>query len=65
MAQFILEAIVLCEVGGIIGVGLPALVVASDGLTLLFAAAGLLSLCAAVMTRRLHRPGYPALHLPR
>jgi MFS family permease len=51
--------------GGIIGVGLPALVVASDGLTLLFAAAGLLSLCAAVMTRLLHRPGYPALHLPR
>jgi MFS family permease len=51
--------------GGIIGVGLPALVVASDGLTLLFVAAGLLSLCAAVMTRLLHRPGYPALHLPR
>jgi MFS family permease len=51
--------------GGIIGVGLPALVVASDGLTLLFVAAGLLSLCAAVMTRMLHRPGYPALHLPR
>jgi MFS family permease len=51
--------------GGIIGVGLPALVVASDGLTLLFVAAGLLSLCAAVMTRMLHRPGYTALHLPR
>ena len=51
--------------GGIIGVGLPALVVASDGLTHLFVAAGLLSLCAAVMTRLLHRPGYPALHLPR
>ena len=51
--------------GGIIGVGLPALVVGSDGLTLLFVAAGLLSLCAAVMTRLLHRPGYPALHLPR
>jgi MFS family permease len=51
--------------GGIIGVGLPALVVASDGLTHLFVAAGLLSLCAAVMTRMLHRPGYPALHLPR
>jgi MFS family permease len=51
--------------GGIIGVGLPALVVASDGLTLLFVAAGLLSLCAAIMTRLLHRPGYPALHLPR
>jgi MFS family permease len=51
--------------GGIIGVGLPALVVASDGLTLLFVAAGLLSLCAAVMTRLLHRPGYPEIHLPR
>ena len=51
--------------GGIIGVGLPALVVASDGLTMLFVAAGLLSLCAAVMTRLLHRPGYPALRLPR
>ena len=51
--------------GGIIGVGLPALVVASNGLTMLFVAAGLLSLCAAVMTRLLHRPGYPALGLPR
>jgi len=51
--------------GGIIGVGLPALVVASDGLPLLFVAAGLLSLCAAVMTRLLHRPGYPTIHLPR
>jgi len=51
--------------GGIIGVGLPALVVASHGLTLLFVAAGLLSICAAVMTRLLHRPGYPALRLPR
>jgi len=51
--------------GGIVGVGLPALVVASDGLTMLFVAAGLLSLCAAVMTRLLHRPGYPAFRLPR
>ena len=51
--------------GGIIGVGVPALVVVSDGLTLLFVAAGLLSLCAAVMTRLLHRPGYPEIHLPR
>jgi MFS family permease len=51
--------------GGIIGVGLPALVVTSGGLTTLFVAAGLLSLCAAVMTRLLHRPGYPALGLPR
>jgi MFS family permease len=51
--------------GGVIGVGLPAFVVASDGLTMLFVGAGLLSLCAAVMTRLLHRPGYPALGLPR
>jgi MFS family permease len=51
--------------GGIIGVGLPAMVVASHGLTMLFVAAGLLSMCAAVMTRLLHRPGYPALRLPR
>lgn len=51
--------------GGIIGVGLPALVVGSDGLTMLFVGAGVLSLCAAVMTRLLHRPGYPALGLPR
>ena len=51
--------------GGIIGVGLPALVVASHGLTIVFVAAGLLSLCAAVMTRLLHRPGYPTIHLPR
>jgi MFS family permease len=51
--------------GGIIGVGLPALVMSSHGLTILFVAAGLLSLCAAVMTRLLHRPGYPALRLPQ
>jgi MFS family permease len=51
--------------GGIIGVGLPALALASGGLTTLFVVAGLLSLCAAVMTRLLHRPGYPALNLPR
>jgi MFS family permease len=51
--------------GGIIGVGLPALVVASHGLTIVFVAAGLLSLCAAVMTRLLHRPGYPVFRLPR
>jgi MFS family permease len=51
--------------GGIIGVGLPALVMASGGLSAVFVAAGLLSSCAAVMTRLLHRPGYPALNLPR
>jgi MFS family permease len=50
--------------GGIIGVGIPALLLSSHGLTIVFVAAGLLSLCAAVMTRLLHRPGYPAFRLP-
>lgn len=50
--------------GAVIGVGLPALVVPSHGLTILFVGAGLLSMCAAVMTRLLHRPGRPAIHLP-
>ena len=51
--------------GGIIGVGMPALLLSSHGLTLLFVAAGLLSLCAAVLTRLLHRPGHPTVRLPR
>lgn len=51
--------------GGIIGVGLPALVVAAQSLTTLFVIAGLLNLCAAAFTRLLHRPGYPASNLPR
>ena len=51
--------------GGIIGVGLPALVLSSHGLTMVFVVAGLLSLCSAALTRLLHRPGYPTLHLPR
>jgi MFS family permease len=50
--------------GGLIGVGVPALLVSSHQLTMPFVAAGLISLCAAVMTRLLHRPGYPALRLP-
>jgi MFS family permease len=50
--------------GGVIGVGLPALVLSSHGLTILFVAASLLSLCAAVMTRLLHRPGYLVFRLP-
>ncbi|OBC04579.1 transporter [Mycobacterium sp. 852013-50091_SCH5140682] len=50
--------------GGLIGVGLPTLMLSSRGLSLLFVAAGLLSLCAAAMTRMLNRPGYPALGLP-
>jgi MFS family permease len=51
--------------GGVIGVGLPALLVSSHGLMIPFVAAGLLSLCAAVMTRLLHRPGRPTVRLPR
>ncbi|HZA12636.1 OFA family MFS transporter [Mycobacterium sp.] len=51
--------------GGVIGVGLPAALVASHALPIVFVAAGLTSLCAAVMTRLLHRPGYPVLRLPR
>ena len=50
--------------GGIIGVGMPALLLSSHGLTLLFVAAGLLSLCAAALTRLLHRPGHPTVRLP-
>jgi MFS family permease len=51
--------------GGFIGVGIPALLVSSHGLTAVFVAAGLLSLCAAAMTRLLHRPGLPIVCLPR
>jgi len=51
--------------GGFIGVGLPTLLVSSHGLMIPFVAAGLLSLCAAVMTRLLHRPGFPTVCLPR
>jgi MFS family permease len=51
--------------GGLIGIGLPAFLVSSPALMSVFVAAGLISLCAAVTTRLLHRPGYPALRLPR
>jgi MFS family permease len=51
--------------GGLIGIGLPALLVASHRLMVPFLVAGLLSLCAAAMTRMLHRPGLPSVHLPR
>lgn len=51
--------------GGIIGVGLPAMLVSSHGLMIPFVAAGLICLCAALMTRLLHRPGYPNVGLPR
>jgi MFS family permease len=51
--------------GGLIGIGLPTLLVASDRLMIPFLVAGLLSLAAAVMTRMLHRPGLPTVCLPR
>jgi MFS family permease len=51
--------------GGLIGIGLPALLVASHRLMVPFLVAGLLSLCAAAMTRMLHRPGLPTVGLPR
>lgn len=51
--------------GGLIGVGLPALLVSSHGLLTAFVVAGLLSLLAAVMTRLIHRPGLPKVCLPR
>ncbi|MBS1695975.1 MAG: OFA family MFS transporter [Actinobacteria bacterium] len=51
-------------VGGIIGVGLPAASIASQNLPVVFAAAGVVSLSAAALTRLLHRPGYPPIHLP-
>ena len=51
--------------GGLIGVGLPALLVASQHLMIPFLVAGLLSLCAAVMSRMLYRPGLPIVCLPR
>jgi MFS family permease len=51
--------------GGLIGIGLPAFVVSSPALTRVFVAAGLISLCAAVTTRLLHRPGHLISRLPR
>ena len=51
--------------GGLIGIGLPAFVVSSPALLHVFVAAGLISLCAAVTTRLLHRPGHLILRLPR
>ncbi|HEX4558526.1 MAG TPA: OFA family MFS transporter [Mycobacterium sp.] len=51
--------------GGFIGIGLPAFVVSSPALMLVFVAAGLISLCASVTTRLLHRPGHLISRLPR
>jgi MFS family permease len=51
--------------GGLIGIGLPAFVVSSPALMLVFVAAGLISLCAAVTTRLLHRPGHLVTRVSR
>lgn len=51
--------------GGVIGIGLPALLIGSQHLPNAFLVAGVVSLGAAVMTRLLHRPGLPVLGLPR
>jgi MFS family permease len=51
--------------GGLIGIGLPAFVVASPALMSVFVAAGLIGVCAAVTTRLLHRPGHVISRLPR
>jgi MFS family permease len=51
--------------GGLIGIGLPAFVVSSPALMGVFVAAGMISLCAAVTTRLLHRPGHLISRLPR
>lgn len=50
--------------GGLIGVGVPALLISSH-LMNPFVVAGLLSLGAAAMTRLLHLPGFPIVALPR
>jgi MFS family permease len=51
--------------GGLIGIGLPAFVVSSPALMHVFVAAGVISLCAAITTRLLHRPGHLISRLPR
>ncbi|WP_264062887.1 OFA family MFS transporter [Mycobacterium montefiorense] len=51
--------------GGLIGVGLPALLIPTGRLGAAFVAIGLLCLCAAAIApRRLQRPGYPVCRLP-
>lgn len=50
--------------GGLIGVGLPALLIPFERLGMAFVAIGLICLCAAIAPRRLQRPGYPICRLP-
>jgi MFS family permease len=50
--------------GGLIGIGLPALLIPSQRLGMAFVAIGVICLCAAIAPRRLQRPGYPVCRLP-
>jgi MFS family permease len=50
--------------GGLIGVGLPAMLIPSGQLGKAFVAIGLICLCTAIAPRRLQRPGYPVCNLP-
>jgi MFS family permease len=50
--------------GGLIGVGLPALLIPSGRLDTAFVAAGLVCLGIALVPRQLRRPGYPVCRLP-
>jgi MFS family permease len=50
--------------GGLIGVGLPALLIPSGRLETALITGGLICLCAAIAPRRLQRPGYPVCRLP-
>jgi MFS family permease len=50
--------------GGLIGVGLPAMLIPSGQLGTAFVAIGLICLCTALAARVLKRPGYPVCNLP-
>lgn len=50
--------------GGLLGVGLPALLIPSGRLDLALVVGGLICLCTAIAPRRLQRPGYPVCRLP-
>lgn len=50
--------------GGLLGVGLPALLLPAGRLAMAFVAIGVICLCAAIVPRRLQRPGYPVCRLP-
>jgi MFS family permease len=50
--------------GGLIGVGLPALLLPSGRLAAAFVVIGVICLGTALLPRRLQRPGYPVCRLP-